>query len=348
MEITKHMTSPKTEEPKLEFHEENEDDHASIFLLEDLIKEYNQKILNGPSFIKGKKYPLSLRLPNLRGDQTIIRPMTMEEIEAMNIGERKENDWMIFKEVLKDQVTPKGVISKIPHVAAGVTLIEIIKELGLHGKIYYKTLGEKIYVILKGNSMLRSILKGTRYLNTHPEIVRLGLAKVNVTTALKIGFKTSLIFYGAAKAAEGIQMYLEDGELRPSFFTDVPAELTKLMISNLIGTAVGTVIVVAGTPLAVGAGIALVVGIGVGIGLDYLDKKISFTKTVSNATEEMWKNLKEWWNTIPHTEVQAKKGGAFFPSPFFLGNPLVGFAFSGQLAHSQRIIQRGDHFVYTA
>src|SRR3954463_6274338 len=89
------------------FHEEQEEKIASVFLLEDLIKEDNHKIVSNSLFVQKKKVLLSLRplgkiSPHkTSSDYPIIRPMTKEEVNSMKGTELKRNDWQLFKNILQ-------------------------------------------------------------------------------------------------------------------------------------------------------------------------------------------------------------------------------------------------------
>jgi len=95
----------------------------------------------------------------------------------MPLQEKKENSWMMAGKVLLNS-TP-GLIRNAPNIREGMRLKTVIRELGLTGKIYYKSFKDEIYVILKGNPRVRDIFTGTRYKNVNPKIVKFGLSKVN-------------------------------------------------------------------------------------------------------------------------------------------------------------------------
>lgn len=315
----------------------NEEETTSLFLIEDLIKEYNNHVLASPPFMK--LYPLSLKPIEITSSNPIIRPMTKEEIEAMHMEELHAEDWHRLKQILKDQITPTGVLGNIPNVAAGVTILEMISILGLKGEVYHKTLGNKTYVILKGYAKDRNILNGTRYLNTHPEIVRFGLAKVTKTDLFKQGFKSSLWVYGSIKAVEATQLCLQEDGLDPSFFAKFGADIPKLAITSLVTAAVGGAVVAASLPVAVGAGIVLVVGIGTGIALEILDQKLGFSEKLTEAANTMWKNLQKLWGS---SNAPAQ------PTLSMNSNLLDGLIFGGPLLRHQQMFQKGDLYVYTA
>lgn len=156
------------------------------------------------------------------------------------------------------------------------------------------------------------------------------------------GLKTSIAVYGLVKAAEGLALYLQ-GDLTTDFFTEIPGELVKAAISGAVGAAAAGVVIALGAPVAAGIGIAIVFGVGVGIGLDYLDKRIGFTETLSKAGKKLLKNLESWWDKFKSSS--SPRAPILFP---YLGDPLSGFQFPGEMAYNQRIVPYGKQFVYMA
>jgi hypothetical protein len=304
-----------------------------VFLLEDLIKEYNHKILfNPPSGLKNK-VPLSLRPlkksaanPVIRSSAKenatypVIRAMTQEEIKSMQNAELRANDWRLLTNILQNQFYKTGLISNISTIAQGASLIDVMRELGLKGKVYYKTVGEKTYVILKDFPGKRTFLKGTTYLNTNPKIVQFGLAKASVKSLFTSGFKTSIWVYGAIKVLEATDMVLVDGELKTSFFSQVGTDIPKIAITSAVTAATAGVVATAGIPVAVGVGIVLVVGFAAGVAIEYVDQKTGLTEKFNEAADKMWKSLKEYMNSAPKSQQKVRDWdptkGLVFQSPF--------------------------------
>jgi len=312
--------------------------------------------------------------------------MRKEEIERMPSPQQKERVGTVVKKGIVN-ATP-GLIRNVSNIREGIRLTKIIKELGLKGKIYYKSFKNEIYVILKGYPGLRKVLTGTRYKNFNPKIVRFGLSKVSFATAVKGTFLTSFAFYGLAKVADGVAMYLEDGELRPGYFSEIPADVIKLFVTSFAATAAGVGIVAWGAPVAVGIGIALVMGIVADAVLDNIDEQTGFTKAVSEATKSLAINLKKDWENF-HKSLEKKASESIlrvienatkaliqqalhscteemkrrifdklFSSPQLRGiipirlsslsNPLEGFNYRGSLGSIKNPVRRGNHFVYYA
>ncbi|MCE2982873.1 MAG: hypothetical protein LW832_04820 [Parachlamydia sp.] len=312
--------------------DQREDEAVSIFLIEDLIKEYNSKVIETPSFLR--KAPLSLRSFDINKKNLIIQPMSYEEINSIKFYELNSGDWFHLKKILSDQITPKGLVNNAPNLASGATILEVVNELGLKGKIEYKKIGEKIYVILKGRAKDRTILKGTRYLNTHPDIIRFGLAKISVQELYKVGFKTSILVYSGIKAIEGLGLYLT-GEFESNIFSEIITDIPKLAISTAVGSASAGTVAMFGLPVALGAGIVFAVGISTNIALDLLDQKIQLTEKLSEAADVVWRNLNRV-NDIP----SYKQGNQN------INTDLLNGLIDKDLEQQSKVSRAGEHLVY--
>lgn len=282
-----------------------DDAEAYVFPLEALIREYNSKLIHSPS--KGEnKQPLSLLpvKPESRLSKTgstldaksyplTIRAMTEEEVKNMRDKEMRQRDWNLLKDIFQKQLSGPGFMSNIPLIANTVTLTELAKDIGWTGSIYYKSVGEQIYVILKGSPASRNIFKGTRYLNGHPDIVRFGLAKTNVLRTFRAGFKGSILLYCGVKAVEAVTMLLEHGELKTSFFSSIVTDIPKLAITSAVTALATAGVVAAGVPIAIGVGVVLAVGFFTGIALDYIDRKNGITEKVNDTANKMIDDLEQ-------------------------------------------------------
>ncbi len=278
--------------------QENDNEALSVFLLEDLIKEYNYKGISTPSMMNQCFVPLSMKpIVETKShfshnpDYPTIAPLTEEELSSYNSLDLKGNDKSYLLKAIRTQVSPKGLVRNIPRVTKAITLATVVKELGLTGKIYFKTDGNKTYVILKGTPANRTTLTGTRYLSTHPKVTKFGFTKVNIRSSFAKGFKTSIFFYGIAKVVEATQMLIEHGELKTSFFAEVLTAIPKIVITSTVAAAVSVGLASAAIPVAVSLGVVLVVGIGVSIGLQYLDYMYGITEKVTEVVGNMYNDL---------------------------------------------------------
>jgi hypothetical protein len=289
------------DEPMVSYHPEEE--QVEFYFLNDLIWEYNYRVQTDRQFGQGKHFLSLLSPASFDGDETLLAPLSQEEAKKAEAPPEKKDWWDNTKDAMIAALP--FAISKIPDIKEVFRLKTLIQELGVQGKIYYKMTKGNIYVIIKGNPRLRNILTGTRYSNFNPKIVKLGLSKVDFAKAFKGTAVVALIFYGLAKTAEGVTMYLEDGEIRPGFFSEIPAEVTKLLLSALAATAMGCALATFGFPVAVAAAGALVMGYVASWALDKFDEKVGFTKAVREATETLTVNMQREWVDFKSTLEQA-------------------------------------------
>jgi hypothetical protein len=327
-----------TNQEKISLLFNQEEETYSIFPLEDLIKEYNYKISITPACFKN--HPLSLRPLNTIADNPFMQAMTKREIETMRIEEIHEADYIRLKKVIRDQVyTPAGFLGNIPNIITGVSMLEMLNVLGLKGKVYYKKVGNKTYVILKGYAGDRSILKGTRYLNTHPEIVRLGLAKLSFVDLTKAGLKVSIWVYAGIKAVEAVKLcFIDKKGFEPSFFASAGTDIPKLVIGSLVSAGAGVGVVALGIPVAAGVGIVLLISVGTAIALDYADQKAGLTEKLNEAANTMWINLKKSWNSYSNSMNKVSLNSDMSD----------GLIFGGSSLRLPEIIRNGEQYIYAA
>lgn len=311
----------------------NEEETIYIFPLEDLVKEHNNK-----SIIR----PFSTRNNQLTGNSinlntSSIGPAIRGVDEDMTVGPYEVTDAHALNKALKKQTEPKGIAKNAKNFAKLAMIAGMIEEIGLRGKVYYKTVNGKTYVILKGNPAQRAVLKGTRYLNTNPQITQLGLAKVNVKSVFVKGFKISFLVYGALKAIEAVEIILNDDEFKPSFFTEAGTAIPKIAVSSLFTAAAAGIVATTALPVAIGMGLVLIAGIGFGIAVEYFDQKFELTKKLNEAADKMWENLK----ADPNVTNNQKKPGT-------ICNPLLGLPCGVPYASYKKMIQSDKQIIYTA
>lgn len=289
--------------PMVIYHPEEEE--ISFYRLDDLLWEYNFRVQTDSKFGQGKQM-LSFSSPlRFQGEETHLIPLSQEEAKKAQPPQEKKDWWYRTKTTLIAALPV--IISSIPDIKEAFRIKTLIKELGILGEIYYKMAEEKIYVIIKGNPRSRNFLTGTRYGNDNPKIVKLGLSKVNFAKAFKGTAVVALVFYGLAKTVEGVTMYLKSGEIRSGFFSEIPAEVSKLLLSSLAAVGTAVFLTTLGAPIALAAATALVVGYAASVALDKFDEKIGFTKAVREVTENLTMNMRREWVNFKSTLTEAAR-----------------------------------------
>ena len=144
------------------------------------------------------------------------------------------------------------------------------------GRVYFKSYGGKMHIVLKGHPGLRQILTGTRYGVQNPKVVAMGLGRAGVVKSAKGGTIITCFMLTAYNIAD---YFLRDDATLGQLLGAVGSDVTKAAIGGGVGAIAGTIAAatVVGTfalgPLVV----AVAVGIGVGLALDWLDNKFQLT-----------------------------------------------------------------------
>ncbi len=179
-----------------------------------------------------------------------------------------------------------------------ITLAKLVREMGLVGKVVIKKVGGKTYVILKGYPGKRTILRGTRYLATHPKVVRLAIGPKGLARSVKGGAVLTAVLFTGVSVLEYI---LRDSMTLYELLGTLSADLLKIGISSicsaLAGLAVGTFAIVAGSataPLFVAIGMGIIVGTL----LDRVDERYGATKVLVGLYESAGIELSETWEKI--------------------------------------------------
>lgn len=304
----------------------NTEEEIYIFQIEDLFKEYNHKVMISSLITRQNSLNLNSLHPS-------IGPVE----EDITWGPHEVKGGEILHNALKKQIKPEGIAKNTKYIAKLATIAGMIDQIGLRGQVYYKTVKGKTYVILKGNPAQRHVLKGTRYLNTNPQITQLGLGKVNFKSTFVKGYKMSFWVYGGLKAIEAVKLIIEDGKLQPRFFSEAGTAIPKIALSSLFTAAVATGIAATAMPVAVGAGIVLMAGFAFGIAVECFDQQIGLTKRLNEAADKMWENLKKDQNIS--TKNQNKSG--------VICNPLLGLPCGVPYAY-KKMIEKDNQVIYTA
>ena len=161
---------------------------------------------------------------------------------------------------------------------------KLLKELGLTGKYYLKTVNGKTYVVLRGYAGLRSVLTGTRYTSLNPKMISFGLGP----EALKAGLKTNLIIMIACYIPlEVTEFILSDDKIYAELFADLITDVAIGTVSLAAG-ALAAYVLSGGLIASIAFPAAFVVGgaIFVGIGASFLLNESGASEAIRNGLSE--------------------------------------------------------------
>jgi hypothetical protein len=211
-----------------------------------------------------------------------------------------------------------GPLSQFPNDVVMIT--KTLNAIGMSGiTSYIKHSGNKTYIIIKGHAANRSsVLQGTRYLATHPQMIQLGLGMKGVGNVAKGGFILGLV---VSSGIEVMDFIFNDEKTMYDLVGGIGVEAVKGGLAGLLAYSVAAGIgmitgVVAIAPLVVMA----VAAFGFGVAINYADntlgiksKVIEILKAVPDDASQGLYYIKETatsWEEKILNSVQQKKIGA--------------------------------------
>lgn len=213
----------------------------------------------------------------LKNNEHIVQIVSLEELE---------NAYLEKKNIVK---TSSNYVSPVKD---SLTAAKIIQELGVRSnKVVIKTYAQKQYVIFKGYSGQRNILKGTKYLATNPKVVRMAVGPKGVMKSVKGGFILTAVL---SVGIEVFDYFIRDTATLSHLLGTVTGDLIKIGLSTIAAAAAGLAVgasVVLGSVAAAPLIAAIAVGVATGYVLDKIDKKFGATKALIEGYKRMGMNL---------------------------------------------------------
>ncbi len=184
-----------------------------------------------------------------------------------------------------------------------MTAFKICRELGINGRVAVTTAADgRSYVIVKGYPGVRSVLTGTRYLETNVKVVKLAIGRVGLTASIAEGAILTIVLYVGIDALEYI---LEDHVTLAMLSGKLATDLMKVGISAIatlaVGLALGGLTTVAVGPLAAAIFVCTVTSAA----LDYFDMQYGATDKLVAAIDDLGQEIAR-----KHEELQKSLGRA--------------------------------------
>jgi hypothetical protein len=148
----------------------------------------------------------------------------------------------------------------------------------------------RTYLIVKGHPGLRSVLTGTRYLESNIKVVRLAIGRLGVSMAIAGGAMLTVVLYAGIDLLEYI---LDDHATLSMLSGTLATDLMKVGISSIVGLIMGLGVGVISTYAALPYVVAIVIGTGTNILLDYIDKTYGLTDKVVAALDKYAQEIAE-------------------------------------------------------
>lgn len=182
-----------------------------------------------------------------------------------------------------------------------MTLTRLARDLGPLEQFYVKEYKGQLYLILKGNAKLRSILTGTRYGVENAKIVSMGLGYKGAMESIHGGGVLTAVLVSAVDVMTEV---LSDHPSLTRLIGALAVDVAKVAIGAAASfAAVSTVYGAAavGASFALGPlAVAVIVGVAAGVLLDYLDDRYklkerltTMLRSVITATEQQVARAKE-------------------------------------------------------
>lgn len=129
----------------------------------------------------------------------------------------------------------------------------------------------KTYIKITGYAGLRRILKGTRYAFNNPQLMEFGIGRKGVLGKALKGVKYNVWFSGAFHA---LQLLFDSEYDFVDFFVDIPMDVAKLIVTNLVVSAVAGLLTFFGAPVILAGIIIILAAVGTVWILETLDEKV--------------------------------------------------------------------------
>jgi len=151
-------------------------------------------------------------------------------------------------------------------------------------KAKHYTVNGKIYIKITGYAGLRRILKGTRYVFNNPQLMEFGIGRKGVLGKVFKGMKYNIWFSGAFHL---LQFLFDSKYDFVDFFVDIPMDIAKLIVTNLVVSVVAGAMTFIGVSVIFAGFIIIAAAIAAVIILEWLDDEVFHTsKTIKSIIRE--------------------------------------------------------------
>ncbi|MFT7681234.1 MAG: hypothetical protein ACI935_000681 [Moritella dasanensis] len=210
----------------------------------------------------------------------VIKEKVSDNVQSINIlsTEQLLNAWQkVTNQSVSDLMNSVRFSSNFAAAALdSITVMKVIKDLGINGSVVLKTVGAKQYVIFKGYAGLRSIFTATRYLSTNVKVVDMAIGKVGVRNSIISGTRLTIYLIVPMNI---INVILSDEQSMSRLIGSTSTDLIKLGIAGILAAIVsasGVAATYAVGPLIV----AIAVGLLVSAALDAMDNHFGVTEAL--------------------------------------------------------------------
>ena len=219
-----------------------------------------------------------------------------EDIERAAVNQAGKSNAATVKN--KDSIVENFLKELIPGlITDGRDIYRLTKDLGIRGKMYFKTINGKKYIVFKGHAGLRKIFTGTIYSTQNTKVVKFGIGQPATGKSLIKVTGVTIAFVNAWDIAE---FFLNGG----SSWEELAGKLLENNVKAVIG-AVLTSLTMAGIAAVTGiviaptlgiAALTAVVGVAIGVGLELLDNEAGITEAIKDWVQKTAPLFQQTWS----------------------------------------------------
>ena len=217
----------------------------------------------------------------------IVYVLSMKEAQKLWLIEQQASGELTRQEVAdlwsEWSVAPRAAASYFSAASDAVLAARLARDLGsVSGRVYYKSYGGKLHIILKGRPGLRQILTGTKYGVGNAKVVSLGLGPAGVRSTLRKGGVISIVLLTAYNVIDHV---LRDEGTLMDLLGQIGSDVVKVGIATGASIATAAAIGTTGLIASFALGplvVAVLVGIGTAMVLDAIDNRFQLTQQLKD------------------------------------------------------------------
>lgn len=189
------------------------------------------------------------------------------------------NEWKMYPEKAANYFSTVGDLQ---------TLVRLARDLGPLESFYVKEYKGQLYLILKGNGKLRTILTGTRYGVANPKVVSMGLGYLGAVESIHAGGILTAILISSVDVMSEV---LSDSPSLSRLIGTLAVDVAKVALGAAASFAAVSLFYGAaavGASFALGPlAVAIIVGLAVGTMLDFIDDRYKLKERLTTMLRDV-------------------------------------------------------------
>ncbi len=228
---------------------------------------------------------------DLQKDETVYI-FSRDEAYSAWLSDRVQQGKLVAEEARKFynewKVYPEKAANYFSSIGDFQTLVRLARDLGPLEAFYVKEYKGKLYLILKGNAKLRTILTGTRYGVANPKAVSMGLGYLGAVESIHAGGILTAILVSAVDVMTEV---LSDSPSLSRLIGTLAVDVAKVALGAAASFAAVSLLYGAaavGASFALGPlAVAVIVGLAVGTMLDFIDDRYKLKERLTTMLRDV-------------------------------------------------------------